>query len=116
MAQRKKPTAPKPPAYLSRAAKAWWKTIVTDFALESHHLKILEAACGAWDRAEQARALLAKEGLTITDRFKQPKVHPAALIERDNKTLFARLVRELGLDVEGSPADNRPPRTGGQRY
>jgi phage terminase small subunit len=89
--------------------------VVADFALESHHLKILEAAAGAWDRAEQARRLVDAEGLTVKDRFGQAKPHPATLIERDNRALFARLVRELGLDVE-APGDSRPPRLGGQRF
>ena len=105
----------KAPSYLSAAAKKWWDSVVAEYVLESHHLKLLEAAAGAWDRAEQARKLLKKDGLVVLDRFKQQKAHPASLIERDSKSLFSRLVRELGLDVEG-PVDSRPPRLGGQKY
>jgi len=35
--------------------QAWWQQTLTDYVLEPHHLKLLEAACDAWDRMVQAR-------------------------------------------------------------
>jgi hypothetical protein len=61
-----------------------------------------------FDRCVAAREILDREGLTYTDRFGQPKARPEVAIERDGRIAFARLLRELGLDVE-PPAETRPP-------
>jgi len=105
----------KAPNHLTAATQRWWEGVASEYELESHHLKLLTAAAESWDRGQEAREILAAEGLCTTDRFGQRRAHPAAAIERDAKGLFARLVRELGLDVDG-PGENRPPRIGGHRY
>lgn len=103
-----------PPKHLRVATKQWWRTIVENFVLENHHVLILTKAAEAFDRAEQAREVLAKEGLTYVDRFGQPRARPETTIERDSRSSFAKLLRELGLDVE--PADpNRMPDIRGKR-
>ena len=63
----------------------------------------------AWDRGTAARELLDREGVTFLDRFKRPKMRPEILIERDMKSLFAKLVRELDLDLEPPKVASRPP-------
>jgi hypothetical protein len=54
----------------------------------------------AWDRAQWAREAIAKHGAVFTDRFGAPRSRPECAIERDARIAFARLVRELRLDVE----------------
>ena len=105
---------PKPPRDLSAPTKRWFASIAATFELEPHHVRLLELAARAWDRAEQARKVLAKEGLTVADRYGQLKPHPCIGIEKDSAIRFARMTRELSLDV--SPPDSRPPRHGGQTY
>ncbi|MGH9322913.1 MAG: P27 family phage terminase small subunit [Vicinamibacteria bacterium] len=107
-------TAAKTPSKLSAASAAWYRTIVSGWELDVHHLRLLERAARAWDRIEEARTILDRDGLVILDRFDQPKEHPAAKAERDYSILFARLVRELGLDDTPSPDETRPPRIGGR--
>ena len=46
---------PPPPKHLSAAAKTWWRELVGTYELEGHHLKVLRAACEAWDRLNEAR-------------------------------------------------------------
>ena len=99
-----KPTA-KPPKHLRAATSQWWTDVMYD--LESHHVRLLTKACESWDRSEQAREGLLKHGLTFDDRFGSPHARPEVAIERDFRTAFARLVRELGLDV-APPSDSRP--------
>ena len=96
---------PEPPAHLSDDSAAWWREVVRDYALEPHHLKLLQAACEAWDRAQLARETVAEWGLTFMDPSNSMKANPAAAIERDARTLFARLVRELNLDEEPRSAN-----------
>ncbi len=101
-------TPPAPP-HLTAEASAWWETTVESFDLDEHHLRLLRLACEAWDRGQAARLVLAEKGLTYTDRFNQPKARPEVAIERDSRTAFARLLREVGLDAAGEPEAPRPP-------
>ena len=96
---------PSPPDHLSDDATAWWWEVVRDYALEAHHLKLLQAACECWDRAQLARKAVAVDGLTFTDANGTIKANPAVAIERDARTLFARLVRELNLDEDKDSAN-----------
>lgn len=103
------PTPASPPAHVSAEAAAWWCSVVSDYDLEPHHLRLLEAACSAWDRMAQARGELAAHGkLTFTDEKGAIRAHPAVAIERDARIAFARLVRELDLDA-GAPSEARRP-------
>src|SRR5262249_10117746 len=78
---------PPPPEHLSPAMQAWWRKVMQDYALDEHHLRLLEAACDAWDRMVQARETLREEGLTVTTKHGSKK-HPAADIERDSRLAF----------------------------
>jgi len=77
--------------------------------LEPHHVRILTLAAESFDRAAQARRILAREGVVYSDKSGQPRKHPAVSIEENARIAFARLVRELSLEDEPAP-DARPPR------
>lgn len=103
-------TQPTPPAHLSATSSAWWDEVLRNYALEGHHLRLLQAACESWDRMQQARQALADHGgLTFTDERGVIRSHPCVAHERDARISFARLVRELDLDC-GAPTETpRPP-------
>ncbi|PVZ47915.1 P27 family phage terminase small subunit [Thalassobacter stenotrophicus] len=98
-----------PPTHLSDDAADWWQHVQNDFALEAHHIRLLTLACEAWDRGAQARAILDAQGLTYLDRFGAPKARPEVNVERDSRIAFARLLRELDLDVDGPTEPPRAP-------
>ncbi|MFC1886061.1 P27 family phage terminase small subunit [Thermodesulfobacteriota bacterium] len=99
----------KAPKHLKKQGRKFWKSVLSDFVLkDSHHLVIFENACQCLDRIDEAQAEIKVQGAYYTDRFGQPKEHPAHKTERDNKILFARLLRELNLDIEPLK-ENRPP-------
>jgi phage terminase small subunit len=101
---------PSPPEQLSPSAAYWWTTTVEAYVLQEHHLRLLQLACEAWDRAQTARARLDQDGLTVPDRNGAVRPHPCVAIERDSRLAVARLVRELDLDTEPPPPErNRPP-------
>jgi P27 family predicted phage terminase small subunit len=93
---------PKPPDYLQPETREWFRSVVADFELEPHHIRLLTLACEAWDRGQEARLLIAAEGITVAGR-EGSKPHPAISIERDSRIAFARLLAQLSLDV-GEPA------------
>lgn len=99
----------KAPSHLQPATRKWWLSVVKEWSLDEHHIRLLTLACEAWDRCAEAREVLQKEGLTYTDRFGQPAARPEIAVERDNRIAFARLVRELDLDSEPLPNTSRPP-------
>ena len=105
-------TDPPAPVFLAEPGRTFWQRVVSEFDLDSAALQLLALACKQADRAAEARAILAAQPVVYRDRFDAPKEHPAVAIERNATIAFARLVRELALDVE-PPADSRPPRRPG---
>jgi phage terminase small subunit len=101
--------APSPPRYLRAATRRWFAAVIETYTLEDHHIRLLTLACGAWDRAEQAREALAEHGLSYTDRYGTAKARPEVQIERDSRLAFARLLRELDLDGDVVVEPSRPP-------
>ena len=83
--------------------------MVADYEMDSHHLRLLTLASEAWDRCREARERLKAHGMTFQDRFDQPRSRPEIAVERDSRIAFARLLRELNLDIE-PPRENRPGR------
>lgn len=99
----------KPPNHLQRATRRWFASVISEFELEQHHVRLLTLAAESWDRCQAAREALARDGLTFVDRFGCPHARPEVAIERDSRIAFARLIREL--DIEGAPAPSprQPP-------
>ena len=96
------------PTHLRAATQRWYVAVLEDYDLESHHQRLLQAACEAWDRLQEAREVLRKEGTYVEGRY-GVRAHPAVAVERDSRLAFARLLRELDLDGEPAP-DPRPTR------
>ena len=108
------------PAHLRPDTKAWWQSVHQDYDLEEHHSRLLTMACEAWDRACQAREILAEDGITLGGREGGGRPHPCIAIERDSRIAFARLVAQLNLDAEWPEdfnvrAAQRSTRAGGWR-
>ena len=98
---------PRPPKGLSADARRFWRSIVADWELAAHDLRILEDAARCVDIIAEAEAAIAKDGAYVVGRF-GPRSHPAAAVRDRNRIILARLVRELGLSLE-EPAASRPP-------
>lgn len=106
------PKRAKVPSHLSEESAKWFRAVLAEYELGEHHLRILQAACESWDRCQEARRVLAEQGLTYLDRFGAPRGRPEIAVERDNRLAFLRAVRELGLDLE-QPTTPRPVPIGG---
>jgi phage terminase small subunit len=102
------------PKHLKPPTRRWWLAVHAVFELEEHHARLLTPAGEAWDRAAAAREAIEKHGITYTDRFGAPRSRPEIAVERDSRIAFARLLRELRLDVE--PDDPRLPGLNGGRH
>lgn len=101
---------PTPPEHLTEEAKTWWTRYCREYGINDEAgLMMLRAALEAFDRAEEARVILKKEGLVSTDKYGQRKPHPAVGIERDAKKNMLAYLKALNLDVEPILAPGRPP-------
>ena len=79
--------------------------MVEEFDLEPHHVAILTAAAEAFDRKEEARRMIATEGLVVQNGSGVPSPHPAVEIEDAAALRMARLISELGLDAAPAGRD-----------
>jgi phage terminase small subunit len=102
------PRKPRAPTHLEPPTRAWFGQIQADYRLESHHIRLLQLAGEAWDRTQEARAILAQQGLVVESR-QGPKPHPCVAIERDGRLAFARLLRDLDLDVDPPSGERSGP-------
>ena len=94
---------------LEPATRKWITSLKKRFVLEDYHERLLILCGQSWDRAQQARRIIEKEGSIQTDRFGQKKPHPSIQIESQNMLTFAKLLRESGIDLEKAEG-SRPPR------
>jgi P27 family predicted phage terminase small subunit len=109
------------PAHLSERSKALWREVEKSFVLEANELELLRLACEALDRCEEAREVLARDGLFTTNRANRPVAHPGVAVERDSRLAAVRVLRELGLEnatelqgrwpLDGGGADGPPSRS-----
>ena len=104
---------PKAPKHLTAESRRWWAGVIFEFVLDPHHVRLLTLAAESWDRCEQARKAIRKHGLTYTTTSGQPRARPEIAIERDSRLAFARMLRELALDV-APPTESRPPSVAGR--
>lgn len=106
---------PKCPVGISKEAQKLWHSTLNDYVVESDAgLKLLEAACRAWDRLRDAQRMIARDGSTFHDRFGQPRNHPALEVELKCSAEFRALLKQLGVDEEDEPprGPGRPPGSG----
>src|SRR4051812_29562160 len=91
------------PEHLSGASAAWFDSVMAEFLMAEHDVRLLQLAAEQWDLGQKARELVAKDGPVVDDRYGVPKVNPAMVVARDASLTFARLVKQLGLT--SSPED-----------
>jgi len=89
----------------------WWVTFCTDWHLDKAALLILQSALESFDRAQAAAAEVARDGLTVEDRYGKKRMHPCCLIERDARATMLQSLKALALDLE--PLHDKPGRPSG---
>src|SRR5262245_60917470 len=89
------------PAHLAKAEADLFARVVRSYGLHGDEVsqKILEEACTSLQRAREAREAIAKEGVSYTDRFGQPKRHPLCDVERDARAAALSAFRQLNLEM-----------------
>jgi hypothetical protein len=91
------------PMHLSAEMRRFWGQVTDDYELERSALLVLKTACEAHDRAQDARRVIANEGMIVNNRR-----HAAIDVEATAQGLFLRAMRQLGLDIEQAGPVGRP--------
>lgn len=96
----KTPTAP---TGLSKPAQAIWRRLHAEYELgDAGAVEVLTAGLRAYDLAREADEVLAREGVTVRDRYGSPKSHPAADVATRARGQWLMALRALGLHREVS--------------
>ena len=45
----------KAPAHLEWSTRRWFESVLAEYDIEPHHVRLLQLACEAWDRGQAAR-------------------------------------------------------------
>jgi P27 family predicted phage terminase small subunit len=86
------------PKHLKADARRMWQRLTADYDISDGAGKaLLQAACEAYQRAQEARQIIDKAGAVLADRFGQLKPHPACAIERDSRSAMIAALRALRL-------------------
>ena len=86
-------------AHLRKATKKWVEATVKSWELDEHHRMLLLLAAECYDAAAVAREEIKKHGTVYIDRFGTPRSRPEVAHLRDNKSLFDKLIKSIGLDI-----------------
>lgn len=101
-----KRSAPNPPTWLSREAKAEWRRVVPGLErldmIKPEDRATLAAYCETWARFVAANQMLRKQGLTVVnpDSGRMSK-HPAVAIVEAAATQLRQFANEFGLTPAG---------------
>ena len=102
--------AQSPVTGLSAEARALHDRLVREWNItDGAGQAVLLVACQSLDRLRQAQAILAKEGILMTDRFGQSKPHPASTIEREARAGFISAMKCMNLDLDSLEEPEEKP-------
>ncbi|MFC1660329.1 hypothetical protein ACFL3S_02535 [Gemmatimonadota bacterium] len=89
-----------PPDDLSEESRRLWEAATGDEPArwKPTMVALLNEGLRARDRAQQARAVLEREGVSFTSDSGLVRAHPLLRVEKDASGLFLRIWRALGLE------------------
>ena len=96
--------ADKPPRHLSNESRRIWKQLNESWVFDIDSLLVMRVALEAFDRLQDARIVLDREGLTITNKTgageSKTLKHPALESEKVARSGFLQAMRLIGLDKD----------------
>ena len=96
----KAPKYPPPPPHLSVEMQAFWIEKLKAYELDPEHLLILQSACEQYDRAQDCRTQIKKDGLMLGSKGSKRTRHPLLSVESKATELFARLIDKILPEAE----------------
>jgi hypothetical protein len=104
-------TATRPAAVkrLSAEGRRLFDALTAEYGIgDAGGIQILLSGLTSLDLARQAEGRLKAEGLTVTSRLGEVKLHPAATAARDHRAAWLSALRSLNLAIGDVPTPGRP--------
>jgi hypothetical protein len=102
----------KPPKELKKAGRTQWNAIQLEYGInDPGGLAHLITSCRVEDDLQRMRAIVARDGDTLNDRFGQKREHPLLAAIRGLEAVKRQALKSLNLDIE--PLRDKPGRPGG---
>ena len=95
-----------PTTLKTREARSIWRKLHV-FCTSEVEIIIITSALEALQRLREAQSILERDGLLVHDSRGNPRSHPMLLIERDNRVIFLKSMRELSIDTEIETDEDR---------
>ncbi len=93
-------------AALSEEAKTLYERLQKEWAIvDGVGVVVLLTACQALDSLRTAQSIVQREGCIVADRFKQPRQHPATILEKESQARLLAALKALNLDAESLSAE-----------
>lgn len=100
----------KAPPHLSTESKKLWRDIAQAYSdFDEYGYLILRTGLEAFDRLQDARRRIDKEGLCYKTKSGYKREHPMLKIEKQARDGFLSAMRLLGLNIELPGDIGRPP-------
>jgi phage terminase small subunit len=97
------------PKNLKKDGRKFYRKVQSEYVFEeTHDIERLAQAAACLDEIANADAVLEQQGRFFTTKSGIVREHPALKAIRDFRTLFVRIVREIGLDLQ-TVEPPRPP-------
>ena len=97
------------PDYLTDESKNIWDALHKSFTLKEHHDIVLKTALEAYDRLQQARQIIDKDGAVIEAHNGYYQKNPMLQIEKEARSGFLAAWKALNIDIEPPKDLGRPP-------
>jgi P27 family predicted phage terminase small subunit len=99
-----------PPRKLGKHGRSLWDAVMVEYGITDRGgIEILAQACEQLDEIESLAEEVNRDGRVIRSRNGPPKAHPAIRDIRQGRAVFAKLLKELGLNLESVKPMGRPP-------
>ncbi len=95
---------PEPPEGTKAAGRKLWESILAEYELEQHELRLLVEMVRVTDQLDELDAIVRRDGLMVPGANGVDRVHPGAVEARQARICLARLSAAMRLpagDAEG---------------
>lgn len=87
------------PVELTASGRALVEKVSAEYELDATGATLLRLAAESLSVAERAAAIVKREGMTFLDVRDNPRIHPAATLEKDSRNAAAASLQKLALQL-----------------